>query len=223
MSIKTRSIIIIFFAIALTGLILIFLLKKESPAILNKNKIEIQSLIEYPAIFNYRQTINDCGPYNTFAVIRALKGEDSDPQAYVKSMKWRLPNKYTIPWGLEKQLEENGIVIETPNLEQLTNEDKIVFLKEQLTLKKPIIILGERENYEHYITLFGFNSEKDEFYAYDSLYKKHISIEGITEDDNGNLPGNRNLTSNELLNFWEKGGMYGLFKWYAIVASIKGA
>ena len=37
--------------------------------------------------------------------------------------------------------------------------------------------------------------------------------------DNGELPGNRTLSSESLLTFWKGGGMYGLYEWYAIVGS----
>ena len=218
MHFKTRLIIILFLMITGIGLILKNFFIKE-PLIVDHNRVFSQSLIEYPSKYNYRQTINDCGPFNTSAVIRALKGEDNDPQFYVKKMTWRLPNKYTIPWGLENQLNESGISTEVVQLKTLSDDEKIIFLKERLSQKKPIIILGGRDNYEHYLTLFGFDSNNEQFYIYDSLFKKNDTVEGLTVDDNYELPGNRNYTNKELLNFWENGGMYGLFQWYAIVAN----
>ena len=84
-------------------------------------------------------------------------------------------------------------------------------------LLKPIIILGERDYYEHYITILGFNNTKNEFYVYDSFFDK--GEKDLTIDENNDLPGNRTFTSNELLTFWSNGGMYGLYNWYTIVAS----
>lgn len=198
--------------------IIIFFTWDTSPVI-DKTQIKQISLIAYPEDFNYRQTINDCGPFNTATVVRALKGEEIDSQVFAEEIKWRLPNKYTLPWGLEKQLKDSGIKIETPNLKSLSDEDKILFLYEQLSQGNPIIILGERDDFEHYITIFGFDSAKDEFYTYDSLQDKNSDIEGLTIDDNGELPGNKTLNTEELLSFWRGGGMYGLYKWYVIVAS----
>jgi hypothetical protein len=118
---------------------------------------------------------------------------------------------------MEKQLKQNNISIEIPNLKSLSGEDKIAYLKEQLSQSHPIIILGEQGGYEHYVTLFGFNSTEDEFYVYNSIFEEGES--GLTKDENNDLPGNKNFTSEELLNFWRKGGMYGLYEWYAIMNS----
>lgn len=216
MKIKTKIIcsITIFFAV-------IFLsLSGHTTPVIDESQIKPMALIEYPAEYNYRQTINDCGPFNTAAIVRALKKTEVSSKSFAEKIQWRLPNKYTLPWGLETQLKRNGIVIETPDLETLSNEDKILFLQEQISLGKPIIILGGRDYYQHYISIFGFDSSKSEFYIYDSLLDKNLDMEGFTIDKNGNLPGNRTLFSVDILGFWSKGGMYGLYEWYAIVASI---
>ena len=191
-------------------------LTNRAPEI-DKEKNFISSVIDYPSEFNYRQTLNDCGPFNVAAIVRALTEKQVDSQEFAKNIEWRLPNKYTLPWGMEKQLKENDINVEIPNIKALSDEDKITFLQERLSQKKPVIILGERDDYEHYLTIFGFDSSTDEFYIYDSLFDK--GKEGFTENENGDSPGNRNFTSEELLNFWRGGGTYGLYKWYAIVAS----
>jgi len=207
------------FAIVIIGIITIITPLDQKP-IIDKNQIKTTSLIDYPVKFNYRQTINDCGPFSTAAVVRALKKKEVDSKVFAEKIEWRLPNKYTLPWGIEKQLEENGIVVEKPNLESLSDENKILFLQQQLSLSKPIIILGGSNNYEHYITIFGFDSQKDEFYVYDSIHdKKSKSDDDVTKDDNAELPGNRTFSSEELLSFWRNGGMYGIYKWYAIVLS----
>lgn len=199
------------------GIILSF--SGNTTPVIDKSQIKSIALIEYPAEYNYRQTINDCGPFNTAAIVRALKKTKVDSKSFAEEIKWRLPNKYTLPWGIEKQLEENGIVMETPDVETLTNEDKIFFLQEQISLGKPIVILGGRDNYQHYVSIFGFDSSKNEFYIYDSLLDKNLEVEGLTIDENGDLPGNKTFFSADILEFWNKGGMYGLYRWYAIVAS----
>lgn len=217
MKLKNKKII---FPIITALIVGIYLWMNRAPKIYEE-KILPEALIPYPSEFNYRQTINDCGPFNVAAVVRSLKEERVQSSDFAESIRWRLPNKYTLPWGLEKQLKDHGLKVETPNVSGLKDEDKILFLQEQLSGDKPVIILGERDeyvgyNYEHYITLFGFNSDKDEFYAYDPFFEK--SSEGMTIDSNEDLPGNRTYSSEELLNFWREGGMYGLYKWYSIVA-----
>lgn len=188
------------------------------PPIIDKNKLATFSTIAYPSKYNYRQTINDCGPFSVAAVIRALTTKEIDTSDIVQDISWRLPNGYTIPWGVEDQLKEHDLTMEIPNVKKLNDIEKITFLKERLSQGYPIIILGERDYYEHYLTLLGFDSTKDEFYLYDSFYDK--GEEGFTIDSNGELPGNRNYTYEQLLDFWRGGGMYGFFNWYAIVAKV---
>lgn len=215
MKIKSKNLIILGVLIILVAGIY-FWTNNKAPVIDN-SKISVSSIIDYPQEFNYRQTVNDCGPFNVAAVVRALTKEKISSAEFAKNIEWRLPNKYTLPWGMEKQLKENGITVEIPNIKALSDEEKILFLRERLSQGKPVIVLGERDNYEHYITIFGFNGTENEFYAYDSLFEK--GEESFTIDDNDSLPGNRNFTSEELLNFWRGGGMYSLYNWYTIVAS----
>lgn len=208
---------VIFGTFIIVVIIAYFLLNYKSVQI-QRNKILTNSVIDYPPEYNYRQTINDCGPFNVAAVVRALKKEQVNSHEFAKNIGWRLPNKYTLPLGMEKQLQENGISVEVPYLKALTDDDKINFLRERLSLGRPIIILGQINNFEHYLTIFGFSGRDNEFFVYDSILNK--GKDGLTKDQNGSMPGNRNLTAEELLNFWRKGGMYGLYKWYAIVASV---
>ena len=77
----------------------------------------------------------------------------------------------------------------------------------------------ENIHYQHYLTILGFDKEKDEFYIYDSLYYKLNRTH--TVDSNGDLPGNKNFSSEELLDFWGWGGIYGFYDWFAIVARPK--
>jgi hypothetical protein len=72
------------------------------------------------------------------------------------------------------------------------------------------------DDIQHYLSIFGFNRKKDEFYVYDSLTEEGDL--GFTIDENGSLSGNRTLSAEELLEFWRRGGTYGKFIWYAIVA-----
>jgi len=187
------------------------------PPEFDEDKILSSHFIEYPTEHNYRQTGNDCGPFNVAAVTRALTGTDVDSSVFADEMTWRLPNDYTLPRGMENLLQDKGLSIETPQLSSLTDRQRIDFLHERLSSGNPVIILGERDDYEHYITLFGFDRSAGEFYAYDSLYTR--GAEGFTSDDNADLPGNRTYTDTELLDFWRGSGMYGLYKWYAIVVS----
>lgn len=187
---------------------------------IDQTLIKESSFVEYPSKYNYRQTKKDCGPFNVAAIVRALKRQDVDSAIFAKEIGWRLPNDYTLPWGLEKQLKENGVKIEKPNFSILNDDEKIHLIQQFLSLGKPIIILGERDNYEHYITILGFNTAIDEYYIYDSAQTASTEQNGITIDENGSLPGNDTLRSDKLLDFWRGGGMYGLWKWYGFAANL---
>lgn len=187
---------------------------------IDRNLIKNKAFISYSSQHNYRQTKNDCGPYNVAAVIRALKDQNIDSALFARKIGWRLPNKYTLPWGLESQLESHNIKIEKPHFNLLTDDEKLALIQEYLSTNKPIIILGERKSYEHYLTIFGFNANTDEYYLYDSLQAASPNEPDITTDKNGSFPGNATFNSKELLNFWRDGGMYGLWKWYGLVASL---
>ena len=60
-------------------------------------------------------------------------------------------------------------------------------------------------------------SSKKEFYIYDSVLTKDSKIPNLTLDLNGSLPGNRNIDYETLINMWNNGGMFGLYKNYGIV------
>lgn len=205
--------------IILVVLIGAIIIRGNKPNI-EKSLIKESASITYPAKYNYRQTKNDCGPFNVAAAVRALKDENVDSSSFAQEIGWRLPNKYTLPWGLENKLKENGLKIYKPNFNTLTDDEKITLIQQYLSVGKPVIILGERDNYEHYFTLLGFNATADEYYIYDSLQSAAPDQKGMTTDENGQNPGNAKLNSSELLNFWRDGGMYGLWKWYGLVVSL---
>lgn len=58
---------------------------------------------------------------------------------------------------------------------------------------------------------------EDEFYVYDSFYNRDPNKK-YTRDDNGDdLPGNRSITNEALLERWSIGGMFGFYNYYGIV------
>jgi len=187
---------------------------------INASIITTSGYLEYPAEYNYRQSGNDCGPFNVAAVTRALRKKNVSSTLLAREIGWRLSNNYTLPWGLESQLKSFNIHIEKPHFGLLTDDEKIMLLQEYLSLGKPIIILGERDNYEHYITILGFASGADQYDIYDSLQAPLPGKPDMTTDDNDSFPGNATMKSSELLNFWRGGGMYGFWEWYGLVASL---
>ncbi|WP_162426057.1 hypothetical protein [Pontibacter pudoricolor] len=173
--------------------------------------------IDYPSEYNYKQVSTYCGPFSTAAVVRALQGKKVDSFEYSENIGWRIFNKGTHPIGLSRQLEKQYLNVEIARLRSFSDDERLLFLQERLSQGKAIIILGEKYAYQHYVTLFGFNKQKQEYYIYDSWCPE--GTKGLVVDENGSLPGNLTLNSQELLTFWGKGGMYSFYEWYALVAS----
>ena len=148
-----------------------------------------------------------------------LTQSEVDIEEFVQNMEWRLPNKITLPWGLEKLLLNHGIRSETPLLILFSKKERIKYLKVQLSAGKPVILLGLKHGMGHYITLLGYKA--DEFYIYDSWHTKNPLKSGsYTYDDNGILPGNLNLSEEELIDFWQGSEKFLFFAWYALVANL---
>ena len=205
----------------LIGILALFVLCSSCKSILQSKYSEQSHVntfkINYPSKYNFKQTSTYCGPFSTAAVVRILTLNNVNSFDFAERISWKISDKGTLPFGLQKQLKKHGIKIEIPNLKKYSDKEKVLFLQERLSQGKPIIILGEKNNYQHYLTLLGFDKLKDDFFVYDSWCPEGET--GLVVDENNELPGNINLSSKKLLDFWRKGGMHGFYKWYAIVSS----
>jgi hypothetical protein len=173
------------------------------------------SFIPYASAYNFAQTYNDCGPYNSAAVVRALTGENVSSAEFAKTITHRIKYKWTLPEGITEQLNQYGIKSDMPDFSEFSDYEKITYLREQLALQHPVVLLIKKDDFQHYITIFGFDRVKDEFYIYDSLMERLEG--GITNDENGEMPGNKTITTKKLLEMWSGGGMLGKYKWLAII------
>jgi hypothetical protein len=176
---------------------------------------------DYPSEDNYAQYGTTCGPFSAAGTVRALTQNEVDSWEFAERMKGQIGEAGTHPLGVKGGLIANDVSIEVPGLNAMSNEERIEFLQERLSAGSAIILLGEYEDihYQHYLTVLGFDKGKDEFYIYDSLYYKLNTTH--TYDSNGDLPGNKNFSSAELLDFWGRGGVMGFYEWFAIVGSQK--
>jgi hypothetical protein len=57
--------------------VLLFFISRVKPQI-DATVIGESAFIKYPADYNYRQSKNDCGPFNVAAAIRGLTGKNVD-------------------------------------------------------------------------------------------------------------------------------------------------
>lgn len=210
-----KKIFLVFLLLILT--FAVFVTTDKSPKI-DQGKISQASIVNYDQQFNLRQKSVECAAFTVSAVVRALTSQELDPFELFEDMSWKIPNYGIHPWGLEKELKKHNLEIQIPNLTSLNKTQKLNFLKQELSQKHPIILLGEKDGFQHYFTIFGFDSNQDQFYIYDSLHDRQDKK--LTIDDNGSLPGNRTLSSEELIEFWSKGGLFGFYTWYLVSVSV---
>lgn len=180
-----------------------------------------RAALAYPAAYNFRQSVNDCGPYAAAAAIRIVTVAPIDSQQLVKELPIRLPNGGTLPRSLEVALKNHGLTARAENFadSELTDDERLQQLSLYLSQGHPVILLGEKTGVQHYITLVGYEKKNATIYfdVYDSWHTKGAG--GLTTDDNDAAPGNRTLRADELLEFWRSGGLFGLYKYYALVVS----
>lgn len=174
----------------------------------------LNAFVAYRSGWNYRQGINECGPYTAAAIMRAL-GTDVASSDIAAETPWRWENGYTIPWGLESVIRTHGLTVKTYAVQKYNANDKLLAVRDELAAGNPVILLGEKTGFPHYYAVFGYADER--FFVYDPLHT--AGANGMTTDDNGEAPGNRTLTSEELLNFWDAGGVAGFFGGYMLAVS----
>jgi hypothetical protein len=198
---------------------IIYLAPYIRPAAAASQNFSSSFSINYPTNWQHRQTLNNCGSYSVAGAIRALYQTDSiNSEEVVQNIPWRWPDKFTLPWGLEDQLKKHSAQTNFPNLHKRSNNQKLDYLKSELSQDHPVILLVNETNYEHYIVLLGYN-ETGGFHIYDPVNYRDSTNKNLTRDDNGEETGNRTLSSDELINIWSRGGILGVYEWYAVVVS----
>lgn len=183
---------------------------------LNGDVVDGSFSYAYPAVWNKRQSSVECGPYSVAAVSRIATGEDIDSNQLYKDARWKIPGIGVHPRGLMAQLHDLGIQYTTPDVRELPFDTKLWVIQQQLNESGPVILLGQTDGFQHYITVLGYNN--DAWYVYDSLQERADSM--LTIDENGENPGNVTYTDQELLAFWYGGGVFGFFEWFMIATEI---
>ncbi len=168
----------------------------------------------------YRQTYNNCAPYSVMAVINILKNEKADPELLAKETPFRIRKNLTYPLGVSKQLRKNKIKAKKYVLWHLSDKKKILWLKTQIDLGKPVILLIKLKcGVRHYFTVLGYDEKG--FMIYDSYQAKSKRNPRKTIDDNINLAGNKYLKYEELLKLWNNAGYKIFFNNWAVSASLE--
>lgn len=171
----------------------------------------------YPTEWNYRQGRNECGPYSAAAAIRALNGIDVNAATIAAQTPWRLSNGYTVPWGVARVLQKQGLTTKEYTVAKMTDAEKISALQTQLAEGNVAILLGEIHGVQHFITVLGYDIPSTSFLVYDPL--QDPADDHMTADMNGELPGNVTMSYDELLTFWNADGIKMFFKGYLLAMS----
>jgi hypothetical protein len=163
----------------------------------------------------YRQTLNNCAPYSTMAVINILTGEIKDPEVLSEETKWRIMKNLTFPQGLIDLLHKYKIKTKEYVLKVYSNDKKILWLKNKIDNNNPIILLVKVKNIQHYFTVIGY--DENGFMLYDSLQEKQNENTRKTIIDREEYIGNRYYLNDEIIKLWNEGGYKIFFKNWAVV------
>jgi len=219
MKIYSKLWIKIIIVIFLVGLIFSIIFLRTIPSFGIKFN-ENNNLMNYLNISDeiyLRQTLNNCAPYAVMGVINILKKEIKDPEILVKETKWRIIKNLTFPQGLINLLHKYNIKTKEYSLKIYSNNNKIIWLKNQIDNGNPIILLVKVKNIQHYFTVIGY--DENGFMLYDSLQEKQNENIRKTIIDKEEYMGNRYYENNELINLWNNGGYKIFFRNWAIVCS----
>lgn len=151
--------------------------------------------INYPNSFSITaensfetQVVNECSAFSSAYVLRHF-GENKTGLALYAEFNYKLPfSGYVLPKGILEYFEKSSYQIHmyTGTFETL---------KTQLTKGVPIIVLvGASLQWQHYMTLVGYDDTLNEVYFFDSLKD---------DDENENAPGNRTLSADYFLDMWD--------------------
>ena len=136
------------------------------------------------------QPPGQCAAYSSAFVVRHF-GHEAESDMVYKHMRFKIPvSGYVLPKGMIIYIQESDLKPEI-------YRGNLLNLKSRLTKSNPVIVLiGQGLQWQHYMTLLGYNATEKELYFYDS--KK-------SSDENGALPGNRTLTEDYFLTLWDNG------------------
>ncbi len=165
----------------------------------------------------YRQTVNNCGPYSVMAVANILSEESLNPEVLSKEMRWRIYKNLTFPQGVVDLLHKYNISTKEKVIKNKTDEEKIVWVKNNIENGNPVILLIKVHHVLHYVTVLGYN--RDGFMLYDSMQEKQNENPRKTVADIQCVSGNRFYSNKELIDLWNDGGYKIFFKNWAIVCS----
>jgi hypothetical protein len=172
---------------------------------------------------HFYQSLNNCGSYSVAGALNVFNKDQVNPEKIAKEISFKVPNRFTLPIGLEDYLKSGKMQVQTSNVIALNDKEKIDYLKSELSQGKVGIILirlkGSPWYYLHYITLLGYN--ESEFLVYDSLAPKNPKYPRFTVDLNDEQIGNKSIKYSELIQMLNQGNIFNYPKNYHIFTKPK--
>jgi len=151
-----------------------------------------QKRFDVPIYTNFElQGKNQCAAYSTAFVLRNSGEQAKGLEVYAK-IPYKIPiSGYVLPKGILSYFKSQG-------LKSMIYKGDMSSLKARLVQESaPIIVLvGNGLFWQHYMTLVGFDDDKNELYFVDS---------NKGNDENARLPGNRTMTNDYFLKWWSNG------------------
>ncbi|MCU7197373.1 MAG: C39 family peptidase [Turicibacter sanguinis] len=153
--------------------------------------------ISFPSSFSIEQEnsfetqiINECSAFSIAYVLRHYHESQTGLNIY-HQLNYKIPvSGYVLPKGILNYFKDSVY-----NIEMFTGS--LETLKTRLTAGTPIIVLiGNSLNWQHYMTLVGYDDTTNEMYFFDSLK---------SFDENNGQPGNRTITTDYFLKLWNNG------------------
>lgn len=156
------------------------------------NSISLPDKFDLPINAGFeRQGKNQCAGFSTAFVLRSFDQKAKGIDVYT-GIPYKIPiSGYVLPKGVITYLQAQGF---TTNLFQ----GDLGSLKSRLVQGgNPVIVLiGNGLLWQHYMTLIGYDNEKQELHFFDS---------GRDTDENAELPGNRTMTEEYFSGWWNNG------------------
>lgn len=160
-----------------------------------------------------RQRKKQCGLFTVKAVLDSFDIEKEASAWSYAGFLSRIFLGYTSPLRICRLLRKRGLYVQMGFSRRKTNKQKLAFLKKQLRADRTLILLisSEENKYlqkkkyrhlvnPHWVSLWGYDDSKEEFYVYNSL---------VVPEHHHKVPvGNVAMSYDQVLRLWKCSSFY---------------
>lgn len=178
---------------------------------------------------------NECGAYSLALALQLWSEQPIAAVACVDQVCHTVPYceaaSGAMPWAIAKVARQRGLKAESRTVMHLSSDgQRIQALKQQLNAGNALLCLIESERgHQHYVLVLGYHDKSIDIYdpnadmtateaeraGVQSKAENQKGQEKLTQDFNGQFPGNRSLSHDEFCRRWENGGLFGVYRhWF---------